>query len=126
MPWGTLCVLILVLVGGCVSIRSDLERATLHYEQARYEAVLTWLDELEADLPRMNPADRSTFLYLRGMSAFRLGQRDDATHYLALARESIALDPDSLSASLQSTLERALVVLVSGTSAAAPRFGDSR
>jgi hypothetical protein len=92
-----------------------LERATLHYEEARYESALVWLDQLEGDLACMMPADRSKFLYLRGMSAYRLGLRDDAVHYLSLARESVALDTNSLAPSLRTTLARALIVLESGT-----------
>lgn len=96
----------------------------MHYEEARYEAVLVWLAELESELPRMTRAERSRFLYLRGMSAYRLGQRDDAVHYLALARESVALEPASLSHSLRSTLERAIVVLAAGTTSATESLGQ--
>jgi hypothetical protein len=31
---------------------------------------------------------QARFFYLRGMTAYRLGERDDALHYLALARET--------------------------------------
>lgn len=109
-----------VALCACATTQTDLDRATLHYESARYESALVWLDELEGELPRMLPEDRSRFLYLRGMSAYRLGQRDDALHYLAMARESVALDTSSLSPSLRTTLNRALVVLESGRSPALP------
>jgi len=112
--------LLLASSWGCASTQGDLERATFHYEEARYESALAWLAELEAELPRMTPAERSKFLYLRGMSAYRLGQRDDAVHYLALARESVALDTTSLSPSLNTTLARALLVLESSL----PRTGS--
>lgn len=106
--------LFLAWLCACAGTQDDLERATLHYEEARYETALVWLAELEGDLPQMTPADRSTFLYLRGMSAYRLGQRDDAVHYLSLARESVVLETSSLTPSLKTTLARALVVLESG------------
>lgn len=123
---GALAVAVFGCLAACASTTSDLERATTHYEAARYEAVVTWLNELEPELARMAPPERSTFLYLRGMSSYRLGDRDDAVHYLALARESVGIDPTSLSPSFKNTLERALVVLASGTTAAAHSLSTSR
>ena len=117
---------VLGCLAACASTKTDLERATTHYEAARYEAALIWLNELEPELASMAPSERSTFLYLRGMSSYRLGDRDDAVHYLALARESIGLDPSSLSPSLKNTLERALVVLASGTTSAADSLSTTR
>lgn len=119
-------VLSLVVIVGCASTKSDLERAMSHYEDARYETVVLWLNELEPELARMTPAERSTFLYLRGMSSYRLGQRDDALHFLALARESAAMEPGSLSLSLKSTLDRALAVLAEATHPATDTFGTPR
>lgn len=115
-------VLLLVMISACATATSDLERATAHYEEARYESVQVWLTDLEPELPRMSPTERSTFLYLRGMSAYRLGQLDDAVHYLVLARESAVMEPGSLRASLQSTLERALAAVAEGTQPASDTF----
>jgi hypothetical protein len=115
--------LMLAAISACATATTDLERATAHYEEARYESVLVWLDDLEPDLARMEPAERSTFLYLRGMSAYRLGHLDDAVHYLVLARESVVMEPGSLRASLQSTLDRALAAVAEGTLAASDTFG---
>lgn len=114
--------LLLVVISACATATSDLERATAHYEEARYESVLVWLNDLEPELPRMSAAERSTFLYLRGMSAYRLGQQDDAVHYLVLARESAVMEPGSLRASLQSTLERALAAVAEDTQPASDTF----
>lgn len=72
---------------GCAALRDDLIRAEQSYDQARYEDALVWLDDLEDDTPDMDVDMRARFYYLRGMTAYRLGHRDDALHYLALARE---------------------------------------
>lgn len=111
--------LALSLVAGCASTSSDLKRAMGHYEEARYETVLVWLAELEPELPEMDPPERAQFLYLRGMAAYRLGQLDDALHYLALAREVVALEPRSLSVTLSGTLDRALAALAPDSRASA-------
>ncbi len=118
--------LMLAAISACATATTDLERATAHYEEARYESVLVWLNDLEPELSHMTPAERATFLYLRGMSAYRLGQLDDAVHYLVLAREAVVMEPGSLRPSLQSTLDRALAALAEGTVAASETFGNAR
>ena len=94
---------ILALVGGssgCAALRDDLSRAEQSYDQNRYDEALIWLVSLEDDTPDMDPDIRARFYYLRGMTAYRLGHRDDALHFLALTRElagdenSTALRPE--------------------------------
>ena len=72
---------------GCAALRDDMQRAEDSYEQARYDDSLVWLGDLEDDTPHMDVDMRARFYYLRGMTSYRLGHRDDALHYLALARE---------------------------------------
>ena len=76
-----------VALTGCAALRDDMKRAEDSYDQARYEDSLVWLEELEDSTPDMEVDMRARFYYLRGMTAYRLGHRDDALHYLALARE---------------------------------------
>ena len=71
----------------CAALHDDMERAEGSFELARYEDSVVWLDELEVQKPSMDQDMRAKFYYLRGMAAFRLGNRPDALHYLALARE---------------------------------------
>lgn len=77
----------LVALAGCAALRDDMKRAEDSYDEARYEDSLVWLDELEDSTPDMQVDMRARFYYLRGMTAYRLGHRNDALHYLALARE---------------------------------------
>lgn len=72
---------------GCAQLSEEMRTIETGYQEARYEDVIAWLDDIEHDLPHMDPPERARFYYLRGMSAHRLGQHDDALYYLALARE---------------------------------------
>ncbi len=72
---------------GCAQLSEEMRTIETGYQEARYEDVIVWLDDIEHDVPHMDPSERARFYYLRGMSAHRLGQHDDALYYLALARE---------------------------------------
>src|SRR5262245_40160591 len=82
-----LWILMALLARGCAAVASDLRRAEVSYEQARYEDALVWLTDLEDDAPSMDPQSRARYYYMRGMTDYRLGHRLEALHYLALARE---------------------------------------
>jgi len=79
--------LLLTLALGCAQLSDEMRTIETGYQEARYEDVIVWLDDIEYDVPQLEPAERARFYYLRGMSAHRLGQHDDALYYLALARE---------------------------------------
>lgn len=109
-----LCVLAL---SACTSPNTDLLAAQTLYRDARYEQAAAWLDGLEAELPTMSAGERARFYYLRGMSAFRLGQRADALHYLALAQVLFSDDPADIPPPWRPVLERTLEALGPGGSA---------
>jgi len=83
-------------------------RAQDAYEQARYEESLTWLEALERDVPDMDADMRARYFYLRGMTAFRMSDRADALHYLALAREVAGPQARALRSEWRLKLERTL------------------
>jgi len=70
---------------GCTSVSSELRTTALLYKDARYEEAQLWLSQLEDETDSMSDSDLAQFSYLRGMTAFRLGQHEDALHYLVLA-----------------------------------------
>lgn len=74
-------------LASCAQLSDEMRTVETGYQEARYEDVIAWLDDLEHDVPHMSSTQRARFYYLRGMSAHRLGQRDDAYYFLALARE---------------------------------------
>jgi hypothetical protein len=93
---------------GCGGLSEDVNRAQASYEDARYQDALVWLEHLEARVPDMNRDVRTRFYYVWGMTAYRLGQRDDALYYLALAREEARLGPGGLTAEQQQEMDRTL------------------
>jgi hypothetical protein len=72
---------------GCAAVAEEMRRAEASYEQARYQNTLIWLTDLEDDAPGMDQEMRARYFYLRGMTEYRLGHRQNALHYLAVARE---------------------------------------
>lgn len=103
--------LALLLAPACAALRDNLQRAEDSYEQARYDDALVWLDSLEDDAVDMETDMRARFYYLRGMTAYRLDQRNDALHYLALAREVAGDDARMLRPEWRESLERTLAEL---------------
>lgn len=100
---------------GCAALSEDLRRAEATYERAEYENALVWLEDLERQVPDMDPELRARFYYLRGMTAYRLGQRTDALYYLALAREVAGERGVGLRDAWRSTLEGTLEELTPTT-----------
>lgn len=98
----------LIWLSGCTSIASEVRTAQLLYTDARYEEALLWLTDLQADTAAMSPAELTRFYYLRGMTGFRLGQREDALHYLVLAEQLSAEDADRLPPRWQPVMQRTL------------------
>lgn len=91
-------VVALTLALGCAGLADDLRRARQSYHAAAYEDALTWLNAVERDIPSAERHDQAAWHYLRGMTAYRLGDRRDARHYLALAHviaggEGVGLQP---------------------------------
>lgn len=102
------CALAVTSCGGASGLLGQAERA---YDEARYEDAEVWLDEAEHQMPGEAAPTRTAFHYLRGMTAFRLEQRHEARHHLALARSLLAGEEASLPATKASRLERTLRVL---------------
>ena len=98
----------LIWLSGCTSIASEVRTAQLLYTDARYEEALLWLTDLQADTAAMSPAELTRFYYLRGMTGFRLGQREEALHYLVLAEQLSAEDADRLPPRWQPVMQRTL------------------
>ena len=97
-----------LLVASCAALTDDLQRAEHAYEQAQYEDALVWLDDLEDDAPDMDVDERARFYFLRGMTAYRLVQRNDALHYLALSRQVAGEQGLGLRPEWQTAMERTL------------------
>jgi hypothetical protein len=95
-------------LAGCTSVASDLRTAQALYKDARYEEALLWLSELQHATPSMERGELARFYYLRGMTGFRLGQREDALHYLVLAEQLSNEDSERLPQAWRPVMERTL------------------
>ena len=100
---------LLAWMAGCQNHRDQLDRADAHYRAARYEAALTNLEDLEADFAHLDANEQVRYRYVRGMTSERLGQRDEARHWLVLARESVEQRPSALDEETRALLQRTLL-----------------
>ncbi len=111
-----------LLALGCSTYRDDLNRGQRLYLDAQYDHALAIWRVLETDFDSLTYSEQARYAYLRGMTAFRLGYRADARHWLAVSH---AIDDQhrgglssEASGQLQTTLDE-LNAEVWGTSAAA-------
>ncbi len=105
------CVVLVALAlgAGCASWTNEIRQAELAYDAARPEAALAWLELVGDDnVGRMEPHDRARYLYLRGMTEYRLGRLDDALYHLALAREVAGSDAVGLRREQRELMDRTL------------------
>lgn len=100
--------LIALLAVGCTGLGDDLRRAEQAFSEARYEDVEEWLGDLEPSVGKMSTPLRARYYYLAGMSAYRIGDRAEARHALALCREELALSEEKLPPAWNHNLESAL------------------
>ncbi len=82
-------VALLLALPACAGVQADLDRAEAHFGDARYEHALVWLEEIEFEAHDLGPDDTARYYFLRGMVHYRLGARDDALHYFALAKATL-------------------------------------
>ncbi len=106
------CVALALALLGCAQLREDLQHSEAAYEAARYEDAEVWLEALEPDVAHLDAPHRARFYYLRGMTAERLGHRQDALHYLSLAREVAGDAGAGLHDEQRRTLAQTLQLLV--------------
>lgn len=111
-PLAFACAIALSVLTGCTTWTQEIRQAELAYDEARPDAALAWLDVVSDDnLGRMDVTDRARYLYIRGMTEFRLGRRDDALYHLALAREVSGGDGVGLRREQRELMNRTLTEL---------------
>lgn len=97
-----------LLIGGCASASKQLREGEKAYQSAHYEDAIIWFDSLERDVPKMSPNDRVRYHYYRGMSAYRLSDRDEALYHLSLTRELSEREKAALDEEAREELDRLL------------------
>lgn len=71
---------------GCTTYHDQLARSQKAFEVSEYERALALLTDLDEDASRLSDNERAQYLYMRGMSHYRMGQRVEARHWLSLAK----------------------------------------
>jgi hypothetical protein len=97
-----------LMLGGCFGPREILARGQAYYENNEYERALAVWRELERHESVLSSAERARYAYLRGMTDYRLGFRDDARHWLAMAKVTEQRVPGSLEPVWMARLDGAL------------------
>lgn len=82
----------LLALAACSGVSGSLIRGQRAFEQGEHDRALAILRDLEPDLGRLSRVERTRYAYLRGMTDYRLGDKTDARHWLALAQ---ALEKDA-------------------------------
>jgi len=95
----------------CGSQSDALARGQQYYEDNQYERALALWRELDRRGAEFGPAERARYAYLRGMTDYRLGYRDDARHWLAIARTTDGEHPGKLGTVWRERLDTALADL---------------
>jgi len=103
-----LLVVLCSAIAGCAALADDLRRVEAAYSGARYEDAMVWLVTLERSAPQMDEDQRARFFFMRGMTAYRLGDERVARHYLALAREIAGPDARALRSEWRQVLTRTM------------------
>lgn len=93
---------------GCTTYRDQLVRSQRSYEQNQYERTLGLLRALEPSVTRLSTPEQAQYAYLRGMTDYRIGNRIDARHWLAIARTYDDASPGTLPADWKSHMTDAL------------------
>ena len=81
---------------GCTTYRDQLVRSQHSFEQNEYERTLGLLRALEPNVTRLATPEQAQYAYLRGMTDYRIGNRTDARHWLAIAKTYDETSPGTL------------------------------
>jgi hypothetical protein len=101
-------VLLGVLLGACSGSRDALARGQRYYEENQYERALAVWRDVGRSEASLNREQSLRYAYLRGMTDYRLGFRDEARHWLALARARERQAPSSMNPEWSLRLDGAL------------------
>jgi len=96
---------------GCSTPRAQLSRCQDAFDQNQHERALAVARQLEDDLPRLEPAERARYAYIRGMTDHRIGYDLEARHWLIIADAMEKQFPGSLPTEWMAKLAETLTPL---------------
>jgi hypothetical protein len=95
----------------CAGYGDALARGQRYYEDNQYERALALWRDLDRREAEFAPDERTRYAYFRGMTDYRLGYREDARYWLAIAKARDAGGSGGLGSAWRDRLEGALVDL---------------
>ena len=101
----------LMALASCATYRDELVRAQSAYENNQHERTLALLRDLEPDVGHLTQGEQAQYAYLRGMTDYRIGYKNDARHWLAIARAFDEQSPGILPADWKQRTTDALAEL---------------
>jgi len=102
---------VLAAAVACASYSDALARGQRYYEDNQYERALALWRDLDRRGAELSPSERARYAYFRGMTDYRLGYRDDARHWLAIAWATDGTHPGGLGTTWLERLDSALTDL---------------
>jgi len=104
------CLALAMLFGGaaCNTYADELSRGQRAFEQSEHERALAIFRILEPDVQRLSVNDRAHYMYLRGMTDYRIGYKAESRHWLSLADAIKKQSPGSLPAGWAKRMAEAL------------------
>lgn len=76
----------LIVLASCATYHNQLASAQSAFDDNQHERTLALLRDLEPDATRLPQPEQAQYAYLRGMTDYRMGFKNDARHWLAIAR----------------------------------------
>jgi hypothetical protein len=100
--------LLVLALAGCATYSEGLNRGQRLYEENEFENALAIWRMLEIDMDSLSLNDQARYAYLRGMTDYRLGFREDSRHWLAVSKAIEQEHPGGLRPDWKSRIEEAL------------------
>jgi hypothetical protein len=100
-----------IVLASCATHHEQLVRAQVAFENDQHERTLALLRDLGPDVTRLPQPEQAHYAYLRGMTDYRIGYKNDARHWLAIARAFDERSPGILPAAFQQRTTEALAEL---------------
>lgn len=70
----------------CSTYHDELARGQRAFDQNDHERALAIMRDLDPDTSRLDTQERARYAYVRGMSEYRIGNKSEARHWLAVAQ----------------------------------------
>jgi hypothetical protein len=93
---------------GCAGYGDAVARGQRYYEDNQYERALALWRDLDRREATFDAGERTRYAYFRGMTDYRLGYREEARHWLAIAKARDATGSGGLGSAWRERLEGAL------------------